>query len=172
LDSCNKIDGNAVLCYVKESSAWFTTRPLGEQRGDDWEDAPYEHNASEPYGPCWHNLPKHRHDPEEKRGWRPGTEDPYEVGELCRCDSCQRDWNEDGTAKFSVFHVYWEGPWMTPDSLDLSLSVDRINQGGIAWLIPTEKNVAAIYAGKTYREFCSVISAYGGLVYEPRGYFS
>lgn len=37
------------LCYVESRLAWFTTAPLEEQWGDDWDDAPYEHNASEPY---------------------------------------------------------------------------------------------------------------------------
>lgn len=42
---------DAVLCFVDRSwpRAWFTTRPLNEQWGDDWDDAPYEHNAGHPY---------------------------------------------------------------------------------------------------------------------------
>lgn len=39
----------AVLCLVKDGWAWFTTQPLAEQWGDDWDDVPYEHNAGEPY---------------------------------------------------------------------------------------------------------------------------
>jgi len=31
--------------------AYFTTQPLEKQWGDDWNDAPYEHNAGTPYGP-------------------------------------------------------------------------------------------------------------------------
>ena len=42
---------NAVLCYIKGPWAFFTTQPLEEQWGDDWGDAPYEHNAGYPYGP-------------------------------------------------------------------------------------------------------------------------
>ena len=38
-----------ILCYVKRGWAWFTTAPLKDQWGDDWNDAPYEHNAGEPY---------------------------------------------------------------------------------------------------------------------------
>ena len=38
-----------VLCYVEDSWAFFTTQPLADQWGDDWNDAPYEHNAGEPY---------------------------------------------------------------------------------------------------------------------------
>ena len=37
------------LCYVENSFAWFTTASLSEQWGDDWNDAPYEHNAGTPY---------------------------------------------------------------------------------------------------------------------------
>lgn len=39
-----------VLCYVEGRAAYFTTAPLQEQWGDDWNDAPYEHNAGTPYG--------------------------------------------------------------------------------------------------------------------------
>jgi hypothetical protein len=42
-------DLHAVLCYVEGSWAWFTTAPLAEQWGDDWNDAPYQHNAGVPY---------------------------------------------------------------------------------------------------------------------------
>ena len=37
-----------VLCYIEGSWAYFTTRKLSEQWGDDWDDAPYEHNAGTP----------------------------------------------------------------------------------------------------------------------------
>jgi hypothetical protein len=37
------------LCYIDGSFAYFTTQPLSEQWGDDWNDAPYEHNAGTPY---------------------------------------------------------------------------------------------------------------------------
>jgi len=40
-----------VLCYVDAPWAYFTTRELDKQWGDDWDDAPYEHNAEEPYYP-------------------------------------------------------------------------------------------------------------------------
>lgn len=45
---------NAVLCYVEGCWAYFTTQPLNEQWGDDWNDVSYEHNAEEPYeGEDW-----------------------------------------------------------------------------------------------------------------------
>ena len=36
------------LCYVDENILYFTDN-FANQWGDDWDDAPYEHNASEPY---------------------------------------------------------------------------------------------------------------------------
>lgn len=36
------------LCYVDGSFAYFTDN-LEDAWGDDWDDAPYEHNAGEPY---------------------------------------------------------------------------------------------------------------------------
>lgn len=44
-----EIFSNLKLCYVKENWAYFTSCPLELQWGDDWNDAPYEHNAEEPY---------------------------------------------------------------------------------------------------------------------------
>lgn len=38
-----------VLCYIDGNAAYFTTRQLDKQQGDDWNDAPYEHNAGGPY---------------------------------------------------------------------------------------------------------------------------
>lgn len=36
------------LCYVEDYFAYFTSKPLNKQWGDDWDDAPYEHNAGTP----------------------------------------------------------------------------------------------------------------------------
>lgn len=36
------------LCYVDADRAYFTS-DMAKQWGDDWNDAPYEHNAGEPY---------------------------------------------------------------------------------------------------------------------------
>lgn len=56
------------LCYVEgegpSGTAFFTTRPLSEQWGDDWNDAPYEHNAERPYTYSDHDR---------KRGLAPWT---------------------------------------------------------------------------------------------------
>lgn len=41
--------GEPVLCYVQHQWAYFTHAPVGLQWGDDWDDAPYEHNSGDPY---------------------------------------------------------------------------------------------------------------------------
>ena len=59
----------AVLCYVDpwnhdgQHIAYFTTRALLEQWGDDWNDAPYDCNAGTPYlwDPEWDGQ-RHGHD--------------------------------------------------------------------------------------------------------------
>lgn len=45
------VTADPVLCYVSGQWAFFTTQSLDKQWGDDWDDAPYEHNAGWPYGP-------------------------------------------------------------------------------------------------------------------------
>ena len=37
------------LCLVLDKTAYFTNIPIEDQTGDDWNDAPYEYNAGEPY---------------------------------------------------------------------------------------------------------------------------
>lgn len=44
------------LCYVEDSCAYFTTQDVTKQWGDDWNDAPYEHNAGEPYLPREYDI--------------------------------------------------------------------------------------------------------------------
>lgn len=54
------IPTNAVLCYVSGNVAYFTTQALESQWGDDWNDAPYEHNAGPPYTPfCINDWDQH-----------------------------------------------------------------------------------------------------------------
>jgi len=44
------------LCYIKNNYAYFTTQDLEKQWGDDWNDAPYEYNAGDPYEGEWDIL--------------------------------------------------------------------------------------------------------------------
>ncbi len=45
----NEQDKKFKLCLVLDNQAWFTTQDVTKQWGDDWDDAPYEHNAGPPY---------------------------------------------------------------------------------------------------------------------------
>ena len=45
-----------VLCYIVGNLAYFTTRQLDLQWGDDWNDVPYEHNAGSPYKKEGHQI--------------------------------------------------------------------------------------------------------------------
>ena len=44
------------LCYIKGDWAWFTTQDVDKQWGDDWDDAPYDCNAGDPY--AWRESDK------------------------------------------------------------------------------------------------------------------
>lgn len=46
--SMNYNDNEYRLCYVEDNIMYFTDNFAG-QWGDDWNDAPYEHNAGTPY---------------------------------------------------------------------------------------------------------------------------
>lgn len=160
------------LCYVEGDWAYFTTQPLDKQWGDDWDDAPYEHNAGEPYYPCWHNHPANINSPH--RGLNPDTKEPLEPGELCRCPSCLEDWDEDGKAKWSVTKVAFDGDFEPPDFglTNSRYSVQQINAGVVAWLKTGSWRAECqivIPAGTTLDEFRQLIYAGGGKVYEERG---
>jgi hypothetical protein len=145
------------LCYVDRPWAYFTTQPITKQWGDDWDDAPYEHNAGTPYEPCWHNDPDRRN--KQRAGVGPD--------ELCRCTACVRDWNDDGTPKWEVTKVAFDAPaFATPEdfSLNSSFSVEQINAGAVAWLFSRS---IAIHAGCTLRNFKRLITEGGGTVYLP-----
>ena len=47
--SADGLDQALRLCFVDRPWAWFTTNDLEEQWGDDWDDAPWQHNAGRPY---------------------------------------------------------------------------------------------------------------------------
>ena len=60
-----------ILCYVSGQWAYFTTQPLKDQWGDDWNDAPYEHNAGRPYE------------------WRVSDRPPWEIIKVAFDGPCQ-----------------------------------------------------------------------------------
>lgn len=154
-------NANYVLCYVDGPWAYFTTQPLEDQWGDDWDDAPYEHNAGEPYPPCWHNSPYGR----EYRKRKNGDES------LCKCKSCKKGWNPDGTPKFDIAILAYSGGLETPDThhTNSPYSVEAINKGAVAWLNTPSyaEHKVAIPAGTTIPDFVKLVNEAGGKVYAP-----
>lgn len=134
------------LCYIDDHRAYFTTQPVTEQWGDDWNDAPYEHNAGEPYTPTMFYKTT-------------GVEkDP-------------RDWNEDGTPKYEIKCFFFSGDLSAPceDFSNSPYSVEQINAGHVPWLRSTEWNTSKIniMAGTTLPEFVNAIEFAGGDVFIP-----
>lgn len=145
-----------VLCYVSGPWAYFTTKKLEEQTGDDWDDAPYEHNAGPPYRPCWHRR--------EGRG-SPGQG-------LCDCDPCKRDWDGE-TPRWRIIKVAWDGVLEEPDAwaTNTPWSVDMINAGAEPWLRTARFAAGVVHhvriaAGTTLSEFRRLVAMADGHVYE------
>lgn len=131
--------GDLRLCYVdgRDRFAWFTSIPLADQWGDDWNDSPYEHNAGEPY-------------------------------------STHKEGSE--RVEHHLVKVAWDGPYETPAEhagINSMWSVERINGGSIAWLIPTSwgvtegADVKPIHAGASLVDFVIALEKAGGHAYLP-----
>lgn len=139
------------LCYVEGSWAYFTSQPLEEAWGDDWNDAPYEHNAGSPYY------------------WRPkqyAVKDPA-TDNFVRWEDLPED---EQSPKWEIVKVAWEGPFETPDErvLNSGYSVQMINRGDVAWLRPSswvDSSVRPILAGTSYNDFIDMVRAGGGEVF-------
>lgn len=122
------------LCYVDEPWAWFTSRPVEDQWGDDWNDAPYEHNAGNPYQ------------------WMPYMADR-------------------GVEPYTLVRLAFSGDYETPSTwaTNSRYSVQRINQGVIAWLAPSgyrsDTRHPGVFAGATVEEFIDFIRSTDGEVY-------
>jgi hypothetical protein len=137
---------NFKLCMIdRHGFAYFTTKELSKQWGDDWNDAPYEHNAGTPYEP---------------------TIFYYSDG---RREKDPRDWNEDGTPKWEIYKVAYdycgaETPGdMGPNS---RYSVEMINNKLTPWLMKYPDK--ALFAGASVDEFVTFIEECGGTVYLPK----
>jgi hypothetical protein len=127
------------LCYIcpRTRFAYFTELDLKDQWGDDWNDAPYEHNAGDPY--------EHRFIDKEP-------------------------------VHHQIVKVAWEGSYETPAERggpNSLWSVEEINKGAIAWLIPTQwdssvKDARPVHAGDTLLTFIEKIEGSGGTVYMSR----
>lgn len=77
------MDQDPVLCYIDRPWAYFTTQALDQQWGDDWNDAPYEHNAEEPYAkPGWEIVVVAFRSDLETPADRSGINSPYSVQDI------------------------------------------------------------------------------------------
>lgn len=126
-----------VLCYISNNFAYFTTRALSKQWGDDWNDAPYEHNAGPPY-----------YDREEPQKWKI-TVVAYQHPKY------------ETPADFAI--IASEGRWEpAPHS---RYSVEMINRKNVAWLADywtRNSTLPPIFAGTTMSEFIRMIRETGG----------
>lgn len=130
-----ELDQSAVLCYV-DGWAYFTTCPLDKQWGDDWNDAPYEHNAGRPYE------------------WREGVDlAPYKVFRLGFYADYQTPGEiAYGNSRYSVEQINARHiPWLTPYYNDkaepifagetMRQFVDKIQASGGTVYVPLAKAV-------------------------------
>lgn len=142
---------DAVLCYVSGNFAYFTTQDLDKQWGDDWDDAPYEHNAGSPYTPRVYHY-------SDERG---SVKDPSQ-------------WNEDGTPKWDVFKIAIDGDFDTPSSRygNSPCSVDEINKGAAPWITFTNWSSKGertyVPAGTTLKDFIEIAAKSGSEVLMTR----
>lgn len=128
------------LCYIEGDGyteygiAYFTDN-FEKQWGDDWDDAPYEHNAEAPY---------------------------HEWSEKAK-DSCHQDkWIHH---PIEIKKIYFElNDYKTPCSgTDNSpYSVQDINKGVVAWIW---NNNFKLFGGATMTEFIDTIKDNGGKIY-------
>ena len=136
-----------VLCFIKGSIAYFTTQELSKQTGDDWDDAPYEHNAGPPYEPSMYYFADGRK------------------------EKIPRDWNEDGTPKWEISEVLFRTNLVTPEEHhygNSSYSVEDINAKYVPWLATAKYSgdpKVVIHAGVTITEFKRLIRSAGGKIY-------
>lgn len=137
---------NFKLCYIEKSFAYFTTQDLDKQWGDDWDDAPYEHNAGQPY------TPRMRY---------------YADG---RTEKIPEYWNEDGSPKWKIMKIAFDCPSSaTPcesAGRNSQYSLQMINNKLIPWL--TMYPYKALFAGATIDEFVEFIEEADGEIFFPK----
>lgn len=134
------------LCYIDNGTAYFTTQSLDKQWGDDWDDAPYEHNAEDPYSPS-----------------RPDLED--------RAKQFPNDWNEDGSPKWVIFKIKFDGDFEEPNAWHSNSrwSVKDINEKKTPWLVGAKYSrlKISIFAGATIKEFIKEVISNEGEIFLP-----
>lgn len=132
------------LCYIDSDNpkkAYFTNN-FEKQWGDDWNDAPYEHNAGLPY-----------------ESWSELIEDNEDI--------FKRKYNHH-EIKHKVLYFEtndWSEIQPNTNFTNSPYSVEDINKQAVAW-IHTDK--FTILAGTTYENFIDIIEKNGGTIYLPK----
>lgn len=129
------------LCYIDryDGFAYFTTKPVTEQWGDDWDDVPYEHNACR----------------------------PREYSEGCTDfdNKLEKPWTIIRVAYYGDFMT----PAALTNSVNSPYSVACINAGLVPWLTQWERSsklpAVRLFAGATLTEFVAFVTSNGGTVY-------
>ena len=147
------------LCYVDRNVCYFTSQDIREQWGDDWDDAPYEHNAGTPYTPTVYHL---------------ATGEKKLSG---------KDWQQDGTPRYQLLKLYFE----QPEEASIEAPCERtyeanspwdvrsINAGECPWLVvrgwskelKTYEEREALQAGASPRAFYEFLKRNGGSLLIP-----
>lgn len=138
------------LCYVEDFNnsgplqLYFTPLPLDKQRGDDWDDRPYEHNAGRPY--------EYDYDQPEQ-----GVENGcgiYPEIQIKKILIEARDWKQD---------------LVTPQTncLNSPYSVNDINGGAIPWVTVRDKENGNMFlrAGMELNTLIKQCLEWGVIVY-------
>lgn len=138
------------LCFAEAGadgtgSAWFTTN-LERQWGDDWNDAPYEHNAGHPY--------------DFHRSWRllpPGSPTVLSTA----------TWPE---VPYLLIRVDWAGAAFSDAAQNgYGGTAEEINRSRLPWLYYDQGDVRiALPAGTTFRTFEKAAAALGGKLVWPQ----
>lgn len=126
------------LCYVDDCWAYFTTHDIETQWGDDWDDAPYEHNAGEPYTDNYCHKAAYK-----KPAW--------EIFKVA-FDNTYESWR-------TPCHGYLNSPWSVKD-------INRGVVAWLRTPKWAEKQ-CAIFAGCTLKDFYTCMRKNGTVVYIP-----
>lgn len=157
-------EGAFRLCYIDDdtATAYFTTQPLAEAWGDDWDDAPYEHNAGTPY--VW--------DMARGIGCKcngPGGNLYLRSGGGGACGEPSHT-PVPGKPLWRIMRLRFSAPLLaTPrDGLTNSpFSVRDINAGDAPWLRRETRGErdSGLMAGATPADFRRYVTQHGGTVY-------
>lgn len=130
------MNAQAQLCYAELPFVWFTTN-LAEQWGEDWNAAPYEHNAERPYPP----------DPSRGRDY-----ELFRVAIFANPYKHQLFVPEDG---------HYNSPWSVEDIN--GGAVPWLRLADIGW---DPLTIGVVMAGTTYTDFRGFVAQHGLLIWE------